>query len=218
MSKFIAIIAGGTGLVGSEVISQLLNDADFEKIIVLNRRSISYSNSKIQEIIVDFNQLNLSLKNLKPTHAFCCLGTTIKIAGSKEAFRKVDYDYVLNFSKAVHQLGCQNFNVITALGTSTSSMFFYNQVKFEITEALKTIGFKELNILQPSLLLGERDDSRSGEDIAQKFFGWTKGLWVGPLKNYAGIQGSQVAKAMIEIAKSSQDGVQIYESAQLQDY
>ncbi|HUH75587.1 MAG TPA: NAD-dependent epimerase/dehydratase family protein [Chitinophagales bacterium] len=218
MSNYIAIISGGTGLIGNEVIQQLISDSKFEKIIVLNRRSIAYSNSKIQEIIVDFNHLENSLKDLHPTHAFCCLGTTIKKAGSKEAFRKVDFDYVLNFAKAVHQLGCQNFSVITALGTNKSSFIFYNQVKFEITEALKNVGFNQLNILQPSLLLGERSESRSGEDTAQKFFKWTKNLWVGPLKNYAGIQGSQVAKAMIAISKSSNEGVHTYESAKLQDY
>lgn len=218
MSKFTAIIAGGTGLIGSHVIQQLTNDSDFEKIIVLNRRVIHYSDAKIQEIIVDFDQLENSLKEIKATHAFCCLGTTIKKAGSKEAFRKVDFDYVLNFAKAVNGIGCENFSVITALGTKTSSMIFYNQVKFEITEKLKTVGFKQLNILQPSLLLGERTESRSGEDIAQNFFKWTKNLWVGPLKNYAGIQGSQVAKAMIAISKTSKEGVHFYESGKLQNY
>ena len=97
-------------------------------------------------------------------------------------------------------------------------MIFYNQVKFEITEELKGLGFSQLNILQPSLLLGERNDSRAGEGVAQKFFSLTKSLWVGPLKNYAGIQGSQVAKAMIAISKSTKSGTNTFESAQLQDY
>jgi uncharacterized protein YbjT (DUF2867 family) len=218
MSKYTAIIAGGTGLIGSHVIQQLINDTAFEKIIVLNRRAIHYPNAKIQEIIVDFDQLENSLKDIKATHAYCCLGTTIKTAGSKEAFRKVDFDYVLNFANSVHGIGCENFNVITALGTNTSSMIFYNQVKFEITEKLKTLGFKQLNIIQPSMLLGDRNESRTGEAIAQKFFNLTKSIWRGPLKNYAGIQGSQVAKAMIAISKKSSEGVHYYESGKLQDY
>lgn len=218
MSKYTAIIAGGTGLIGNEVIQQLTRDESFEKIIVLNRRAINYSNAKIKEIIVDFDHLENSLKDIKPTHAFCCLGTTIKKAGSKEAFKKVDFTYVLNFAKAVHAIGCENFSVITALGTRRSSMVFYNQVKFEITLELETLGFKQLNILQPSLLLGEREEGRLGEDVAQKFFKWTKNLWVGPLKNYAGIQGSQVAKAMISISKMPKEGTRFHESGELQDY
>lgn len=214
----IAIIVGGTGLVGSFVIQELVKDESFQKIYVLNRREIGYQSDKIKELVVDLNQLDGTLKDVVPTHAFCTLGTTIKKAGSKDAFRKVDYDYVMNFASAVHKIGCTNFNVVTALGTSKPSRIFYNQVKYEVTESLKKLGFAQLNILQPSLLMGHREEGRLGEDIGQKIFNATRKLWVGPLKNYAGIHGQQVAKAMVAISKNNQEGVHFHSSGELQDY
>ncbi|MCO5248104.1 MAG: NAD(P)H-binding protein [Chitinophagales bacterium] len=213
-----AIIVGGTGLVGRHVIKILLEDNFFNKVYILNRRSIGYSHPKIQEIIIDFEDISSSIQNLLPTHAFCCLGTTIKKAGSQEAFRKVDYQYVLNFAKAVKNIGCQNLSVITALGTNKPSRIFYNQVKYEIAEALKDLQLRQLNILQPSLLLGEREEARLGEEVSQKFFSLTKKLWVGPLKNVAGITGKQVAKAMVEISKENHPGFHTFPSGNLQTY
>ncbi len=218
MSGYTAIVAGATGLVGQHVVRFLSEDDDFETVYVLNRRNVAYTHPKIQQIITDFDNVQESVAELKPTHAFCCLGTTIKQAGSKEAFRKVDEEYVLNFARAVYESGCRNFNVITALGTNSSSMIFYNQVKYEVTIALEKIGFDQLNILQPSLLLGDRGDNRMGENIAQKFFNITKKLWIGPLKNVAGIQGEQVAKAMVAISKNTGRGIFKIASGDLQDY
>ncbi len=213
-----AIIVGGTGLIGSFVIQYLTEDDFFDEVIVLNRREVKYDSPKIRQVVADFDNLSQTIKDFKPTHAFCTLGTTIKKAGSKEAFRKVDFEYVLNFAQAVFQSGCKNFSVVTALGTNKKSPIFYNQVKYEVTQALEQIGFDRLNILQPSLLLGERNEQRLGEDISQALFGLTKKLWTGPLKNYAGIQGSQVAKAMITISKDSASGVHRYPSGMLQEY
>lgn len=217
MSQNIAIIAGGTGLIGQHVIQILLNDADFEKVYILNRRSIGYDHPKAEEIIVDFNDLTKSLAGISPTHAFCTLGTTIKKAGSKAAFKEVDFQYPVNFAQAVKENGCQNFNIVTAMGTDSPSFIFYNQVKYEVTKVLSKMGFRTLNILQPSLLLGERSESRIGEDIAQKFFHFTQPLWRGPLKHVAGIEGKQVAKAMVLISKKDEIGTHKYPSGILQD-
>lgn len=218
MGNNIAIIAGGTGLVGQHVVQYLLEDDFFEKVYILNRRSVHYDHPKAHEILTGFENIEEPLVGIRPTHAFCCLGTTIKKAGSKEAFRKVDHDYVLNFAKAVKSLGCNNFNVVTAMGTNSSSLIFYNQVKYEVSQALEKMDFSQLNIIQPSLLLGSRAENRLGEDIAQKFFSVTKKMWTGPLKNLAGIQGSQVAKAMVAISKLENYGINKYESAKLHDF
>lgn len=218
MSGNRAIVAGGTGLVGQSVIQYLSEDNFFSELYILNRRNVEYSHPKVHQILIDFENIGKAISDLKPTHAYCCLGTTIKQAGSKEQFRKVDYEYVLNFAKAVHALGCDNFNVVTAMGTNSDSLIFYNQVKYEVTKALEDIGFERLNILQPSLLLGNRTESRTGEGIAQSFFRITQKLWVGPLKNIAGIHGSQVAKAMVEISKDSTKGIYKFESKLLFDY
>ncbi|HZH68218.1 MAG TPA: hypothetical protein VFD65_03375 [Chitinophagales bacterium] len=214
----VAIIAGGTGLVGRHVIEHLVKDSFFDKIYVLNRRTVDYDSGKVHEIIVDFEDLSPSLVGIQPTHAFCTLGTTIKKAGSREAFRKVDQEYVMNFALAVFSLGCKNFNVVTALGTNKASSIFYNQVKFEVSQSLEKVGFEQLNIIQPSLLLGDREEKRLGEDIMQLLFKYTRTLWAGPLKNVAGIQGSQVAKAMVAIAKKERKGVYRIQSRNLHSY
>lgn len=218
MKNYKAIIAGGTGLIGQHTIEYLLEDEDFSKVYILNRRKIGYDHPKAIEIIVDFDDLSKSLENIQATHAFCTLGTTIKKAGSKEAFKKVDYTYPLNFAQAVFERGCQNFNIVTAMGTDKPSFIFYNQVKYEITEALTKIGFNTLNILQPSLLLGERGENRLGEKVAQKFFNLTKPFWIGSLKHVAGIEGEQVAKAMVHIAKNQGIGIHKFPSGTLQDF
>ena len=214
----VAIIAGGTGFVGQHVIDDVVKDNFFDKIYVLNRRKLNYESKKVHEIIVDFNDLPKYVEGLQPTHAFCTVGTTIKKAGSKEAFRKVDEIYVLNFAHAVYNLGCENFNVVTAIGSNKPSKVFYNQVKYEVSQSLENIGFDQLNILQPSLLLGNRGEKRLGEDVMQVFFKYTKKLWVGPLKNIAGIQGSQVAKAMVAISKNDRKGVFRIPSSELQEF
>ena len=213
-----AIVVGGTGLVGGFVVKRLLEDSFFETVYILNRREVGYQNLKAKEIIIDFDDIKSKVEDLQVTHAFCCLGTTIKKAGSKEAFRKVDEQYVVNFAEAVRAMDCPNFNVITALGTNAPSKIFYNQVKYEVSEKLKSMHFERLNIIQPSLLLGSREESRLGEEIGQKFFSLTKRLWVGPLKNVAGITGEQVAKAMVEISKRNEAGVFTFPSGQLQTF
>ncbi|MCO5233988.1 MAG: NAD-dependent epimerase/dehydratase family protein [Chitinophagales bacterium] len=218
MSNNIAIVAGGTGLVGQYVLEYLLEDDDFEKVYILNRRSVGYIHHKAKEIIVDFENLSDSVNDIRPTHAYCCLGTTIKKAGSKEAFKKVDYYYALEFAEVVHRLGCENFSVVTALGTNHPSSIFYNQVKYELTQSLIRERFQILNIIQPSLLIGDRGEIRIGEKIGQKVFEWTNSLWIGPFKKYAGIEGRQVAKAMVAISKKQQHGIFKYPSDQLQKF
>lgn len=218
MKKNIAIVAGGTGLVGKHLIDFLLQDENFEKVYILNRREIGYQHPKAKELIVDFDHLSSSLGGLNVTHAYCTLGTTIKKAGSKEAFKKVDYQYPLNFAQEVFKIECNNFNIVTAMGTDSPSIIFYNQVKYEISEAISKVGFETVNILQPSLLLGEREEHRTAEALASKFFNATKSLWKGPLKHVAGIEGQQVAKAMTLISLKSQKGIRRYPSGLLQDF
>lgn len=218
MKNYRAIIVGGTGLIGQSVINHLLEDEDFEKVYIVNRRKIGYDHPKAEEIITDLDKIDTAIQGLQFTHAFCTLGTTIKKAGSKEAFKKVDYEYPLQFAKAVKDLGVKNYSIVTAMGTDKPSFIFYNQVKYEITEALSRLHFDTLNILQPSLLLGERNEGRFGEELAQKFFKWTKPLWKGPLLHMAGIEGRQVAKAMVIIAKNDKKGIQKYPSGDLQKF
>lgn len=213
----IALLAGGTGLVGSACLQLLLQDEYFSEVKVLVRKSTGIVHHKLIEVVVDFDNLNDFRLQLGATHVFCALGTTIKKAGSQDAFRKVDYDYPLELAKITHAMGAKNYTIVTAMGASASSPIFYNKVKGELQESLKKVGFDSLNILQPSLLMGNRAEERLGEGIAQSFFKITGPLWIGPLKKYAGIESAQVARAMLSYAKAGKSGINIFTSDVLQE-
>jgi uncharacterized protein YbjT (DUF2867 family) len=213
----VALIAGATGLVGGHCLKLLLEDDDFELVKVLTRRPMYQEHHKLVEIVVDFDDLESFRLQMEATHAFCALGTTIKKAGSQEAFRKVDYEYPLRLAKIMRSLECPSFSVVTALGSKANSAIFYNRVKGELERDLEALGFPSLQILQPSLILGERSERRFGEGLAQVFFRATKPIWKGPLKQVAGIEAEQIAKAAIFFAKQAASGCHRYDSGTLQE-
>lgn len=211
-----ALLVGATGLVGNSLLFQLLNDSHYAKVITLVRRRMNLKHAKLEERIVDFDQLNLS--DCQADDVFCCLGTTIRQAGSQEAFRKVDFEYPLRVAQLAKQAGAKQFVMVTALGSDAQSGIFYNRVKGEVEKAITAVGFDTLHICRPSLLLGTRKESRFGEGIG-KVFAWLLGpFMLGSLKKYKGIQGSQVAAAMLAFAKTTQPGTHVHESDALQAY
>ncbi len=194
------IIAGASGLIGGHLLEGLLADAKFEKVTSLVRRAGSRAAAKLDakliEQIVDFGSLDgVSLPSAQV--AFCCLGTTIKKAGSKDAFRAVDHDAVLGFARAAKRAGVSKFIVVTALGADAKSPVFYNRVKGEIERDLTGVGFDSLVVFRPSLLLGERAESRAAEKIAIKLAPIWSPLLIGPLATYRPIEAERVASAML---------------------
>jgi uncharacterized protein YbjT (DUF2867 family) len=146
---------------------------------------------------------------------FCCLGTTIKKAGSQEVFRKVDYAYPLRIAELAIANGAEQLLIVTALGADPNSRIFYNRVKGEIEQAISKIPFRAIHIFRPSILVGNRRESRPGERIgiaAMKFFSF---LMVGSWRKYRPIRAELVARAMIAAAKMSRYGISIYESDEI---
>ena len=211
-----ALLVGATGLVGGLVLEQLLADTYFEKVIVLTRKSLGKSNAKLKEVLVDFNKLDDYATEIKADAVFCCLGTTIKVAGSKEAFKKVDFEYPFKIAQLAKQNGTSTYLLITALGASTNSMIFYNQVKGELEDEVSKLNFDSFHILQPSLIIGERTESRTGEGIAQKLAPVFDALMIGGLKKYKSITAVQIAKAMVHYSKLNDKGIFKHESDELQ--
>lgn len=211
MSK-IALIAGASGLVGSSLITLLLNGEEYSQVISLQRGPSNITHPKLSSIQVDFDALeSVSLPEI--TDVYCCLGTTIKKAGSKEAFKKVDYTYPLSLAKLGARFGAKHFIVITALGAKSSSLFFYNKVKGALQDDLaKNEIISQVSIVQPSLLLGHRTENRVGEGI---------GITVANVLNKVfhvgiGIQSSAVAKAMYVIGTQyNKNGTTYYVSSEL---
>lgn len=203
------LLAGASGLVGTYLQQHLLEDKNLKSLTTLVRSPQSGIHPKHEQVLVDFHLLDTLVIKAPQDVAFCALGTTIKKAGSKDAFYQVDFTFVESFALKAKELGVETFVFVSSMGADPNSMFYYNRVKGRIEERLKEIGFRSLYIVRPSLLLGPRKEKRLGEDfgkLVMKIFGFLI-----PLK-YKGIQGEVVAKAMIELSKESKAGVTIVES------
>ncbi len=209
-----ALVAGSTGLIGGQLLTLLLEDTYYSKVIALSRKPLSLTHPKLENILMEVDQLNQHVA-LNAEDVFCCLGTTIKHAKTKEAFRKVDFDYPLELAKILKTNGAKQYLLISALGSNKNSGIFYNRVKGEVEEAIAKVGYDSFYIFKPSLLVGPRKEQRAGEDAAKifyKIFGF-----IIP-KKYKEIESIKVARAMLAEAKQNLPGIFVYESDVLQAY
>ena len=210
-----ALIAGASGLVGGLALNDLLAGNDYSKVTALVRKPLALKHAKLQQVITDFRNLDTLGQALAADDVFCCLGTTIKKAGSQAAFIQVDQDFPLALAKASLKLGAKHFLIVTALGAKSSSNYFYNRVKGNIEAALAALGFARLTVLRPSLLLGAREDLRFVEFLAQIFatlFGWG---FFGKLKRYRPIKAKAVARALALSARQGGEKLTILESDEI---
>lgn len=208
-----ALVAGASGLVGSLLLDELLAEARYSQVISLGRRALPRQEPRLVQRTVDFSRLESEPLPLVDD-AFCCLGTTIKKAGSREAFRAVDYEAVLAFARAAQRAGARRFLVVTALGADARSRVFYNRVKGEVEEALEGLGLECLVVAQPSLLLGERQESRPGERAAIVASRLLAPL-LRPLPSRP-IEARTVARALVRLAREATPGVRVVRSGELQ--
>jgi uncharacterized protein YbjT (DUF2867 family) len=211
-----AALLGATGLVGGHVLRLLLEDPDRGKVAVLTRRSLGLSSPKLVEHIVDFDDPKGHRGDLAADDVFCCLGTTIKKAGSEEAFRKVDHEYPLVAARRALEEGARQYLIVTAVGADPKSRIFYNRVKGEVEGALRDLPFREgVKLFHPSMLLGDRTESRPAERAAAAVMKVTGPLFAGALKRYRAIDASLVARAMVNAARHAEPGVKTYEGESL---
>lgn len=195
-----ATLIGATGLIGSHLLEQLLADDYFDKVRILVRRPFDLTHPKLEKKLVDFADAeNYRLALEGSDVVFCSIGTTQKkVKGDKEAYRKIDYDITVNAAKFCKLNSCDIFVFVSAVGANSKSNNFYLKLKGEIEEAVKAAGLKHVHIVQPSLLLGNRNEFRLGEKIAQ---------WIMPVisfllpKKYKPVKAEDVAREMIRIAK-----------------
>ncbi|MBK9975367.1 MAG: oxidoreductase [Planctomycetes bacterium] len=210
----IAWLAGASGLVGGQLLNLLLNDASVTRVVTLGRSEFKRQHAKWQQQVVDFGAIAPGLA--APTVAFCCLGSTIKVAGSKQAFARVDHDFVLSFAQAAKAAGAATFVLVSSIGASAKAGSFYLRVKGQTESDVQALGFASVYVARPSMLLGHRREFRLGERLAIPLF---YGLWpllIGPLKKYRAIQAQVVAQAMLRAASQPKTGFHILESDALQ--
>ena len=198
-----ALIIGATGLVGEQCLNELLNSVAYEKVIALSRTKIISKKAKLENIVTDFENLDLIAAQLKADDVFCAMGTTIGKAGSKEAFRKIDYEIPLKVAGLAKQNGAKKFILVSSLGADASSSVFYSKVKGELEEALKKMKFDWLIILRPSILLGDRKEKRTGEAIGRFVAEKLSFLFLGPLKKYSGTPVYLLGRFMVKQAQET---------------
>jgi len=203
------LLAGATGLVGGHVLHLLLADDTYQKITVLSRRGLPVTSPKLQQRLIDFDHL-VDLDVPRVDDVFCCLGTTIKKAGSQEAFRKVDFGYVEALARVAARHGAKQFLLVSAIGATPKSRVFYSRVKGETEAAVQAAGFAATHVFRPSLLLGDRAASRPAERLGIVVGRAVGFAFVGPLRRYRPIAAADVAAAMVRVAKKARPGTHVY--------
>ena len=206
-----ALVAGATGLVGSHVLDQLLADAAWSHVVTVGRRSAPIRQDKLEQRIVDLGALEAVADLPHADDVFCCLGTTIKQAGSQAAFRRVDDEFVLNLARAGLRIGAKQFLLVSAIGANPQSRVFYSRVKGEVEAAVRKLPYRAVQIFRPGLLLGERHEFRLGERIFMIAAPLIQLLLVSRLRRYRSIKASDVARAMVGIAREAPRGPNVFE-------
>lgn len=207
-----AIIIGASGLTGKALLYQLLQDDSFNRVIIFVRKELTIAHVKLTQYVVDFNALNSCKDLIKGDVVFCCVGTTIKTAGSQEAFKKVDFTYPVEFAKLAKENNIPVFCLQSSLGADAKSNNFYLKTKGETEEAIRNLNFQSFATFRPSMLLGDRTEFRLGEKIGKIVMQTLSFAFVGKLKRYKAIHVKQVASAMIKHAKSGNTGNTIIEN------
>lgn len=206
----VALLAGASGHVGRYVLDAALDAPDFGRVFAITRRPLGREHPRLANRIVQFDKLETQLKGLSAHVAFCCLGTTLKQAGSEQAFRQVDVDYVLAFARASLAAGVRRFVVVTAAGADLQSKYFYMRVKAEVERALEKMQFESLDILQPGPILGFRSDLRLTDLAATLLMPLVNPVLTGARLPIRGIPARTVAAAMLGAARSGRRGVYRY--------
>lgn len=206
-----ALIAGATGLVGGHVLQLLLAGGAYERVVAVGRRELATRYQRLEQRIVDFDTLDALADFPAADDIYCALGTTIKRAGSQEAFRRVDHDYVVALAHAGLRAGATQFLLVSAIGADPNARVFYSRVKGETEAAVRQLPYRGIQIFRPSLLLGERAEFRIGERVATWFAPVVGLALVGPLRRYLPIQATDVAKAMVRIAHEAPRGPNVFE-------
>jgi uncharacterized protein YbjT (DUF2867 family) len=209
-----ALIAGATGLIGGQLLTLLLDSDRYAKVIAFTRHQLP-THPKLIQLNIDDGKIGAVDSASRADDVFCCLGTTMAKAHTKEKFYYVDFTLPYLLAKNSLQHGANQYLLVSALGANKKSSIYYNQVKGETEEAISNIGFGTVHIFRPSLLLGPRVEKRSAEDAAKIFYR-IFGFLI-PAK-YKAIDSMKVARAMLHFAAQQQGGNFIHESTELQDF
>ncbi|CAA7390232.1 NAD(P)H-binding protein [Chryseobacterium fistulae] len=198
-----ALIIGATGATGKDLVNQLLNDKDFEEVAIFVRKTIDIQHEKLKIHVVNFEKPEEWKNRVKGDVVFSCLGTTLKDAGSKDAQRKVDFDYQYEFAKAAKENQVEDYILVSAYGANPKSKIFYSKMKGELEEAVKRLHFNKITIFKPGML-ERKDSSRTGEVLGSRIIKFANKI--GLLESQKPLPTDILAKAMIKSSKIKSNG------------
>lgn len=206
-----ALVAGATGLIGNFVLQFLLADDEWSRVVTVGRRITPQQHDKLEQRVLDLGDLETVSDLPHVDDVFCCLGTTIKQAGSQPAFRRVDHAFVVGLGRACLRAGATQFLLVSAIGADPKSRVFYSRVKGETELAIGRLLYRSTQIFRPSLLLGERREYRLGERIAIVAAPVLSATLIGRLRRYRPIKAETVARAMVTLAREAPLGANVFE-------
>lgn len=212
-----AIIFGASGFIGSYLLEDLLKNPDYEQITVVVRKDLNINNPKLKTLIGDFNSLPSIKENLIADEIYIAIGTTKKSVPNEDQYYQIDHDYPVLAAKFARQNGAKSVFVVTAVGANAKSNIFYIKTKGEIERDIIALNFDHTHIFRPSMLMGNRKEHRAMEKVFIGIWSVINPILFGSLKKYKGINGSEVAKAMINSAKDEPEKVKIYQWQEMTD-
>ena len=213
-----AVLLGGTGLIGSHLLALLAARSEYTQVTVITRRSMPMPSDRCRNVVIPLTELDQARDAFAGADVFCCLGTTIKQAGSRDAFRQVDFDFVVEAARLTASEGGKRFICVSAVNADAGALAFYARVKGEMEQTVQQSDIPVIAFMQPSLLQGERADFRLGEEVGQRVLAlvrpltaWSKAAWLP-------IDASTVAHAMVSVAMNdSLEGVHRYRYRDMTD-
>lgn len=212
-----ALVLGATGLVGGHLLDLLLDDPAYCRVGVLGRRAVERAHPRLEQRTGDLARMDEHADAFRVDHVFCALGTTLRAAGSREAFRRVDHDFVVAAARLAAAAGAGRYLLVSSAGANRRSPIFYSRVKGEAEEAVLALPLAAAAILRPSQLLGERGERRPADVVAQRVMGRLAPLFRGPLRRLRAVPARTVARAMVRVARDGGPGARLVENDEILD-
>lgn len=210
-----ALLFGGSGLTGGHLLRLLAKHDNYAEVISFGRKKSGIEHPKIKETVIDFERMSDYGHLIKGDDLFLCLGTTIKKAGSQEAFRRVDFEYTYQAAQIAAQNGVKQLLLVSSVGADADSSVFYSRVKGETEDAVRKLPFWAVRIFRPSVLLGARDETRIGESIAQTVGRFLNRFTTDLFDLYQPVKAEKVAAAMVTAAQNLQGGEEFFASHEI---
>ncbi|MGD0577917.1 MAG: NAD(P)H-binding protein [Bryobacteraceae bacterium] len=204
-----AVVAGATGMIGRYLIRTLLEDSFYDVIVALTRRPLEIDARKLEQRFVDFDRLTTD-DMVGATHLFCCLGTTMKAAGSREAFRRVDYEYCERFARLGRKAGAARMMLLSSAGAHPRASSFYLRTKGKVEEAVSALDFEALHIFRPGVLMGQRNEDRPGERVAAGLSRAFEFLMTRALAKYRPMPAGVLAASMAAAGERGEPGMHVH--------